>query len=212
MKSVGTLVLLVSASVASATILFQEGNVPQTDENILYTGTGTVQSGNPVIGRGNNTSFLFQFNSTTTLTGSGGQSRVEGNFLDLTLSMVDVDFGFTSAIFNLNAANSGNVTINVNWLSPSNAGNSTDTFDLSGNGQNFFTITSIDQQVIQSIELTTTADVADIRQVRIGGRTVLPDGTPGGDPGGEIPEPMTMSLLGGGLTLIALFRRKLYAA
>ena len=95
---IGVSLLLAAASLASADIIIQEGNIPQTDFNILFSGAGTDQTGNPVIGRSNGNpaeSFLFNFDSATTLAGNGGQARVEGEndttFTDITLSMNDPD-------------------------------------------------------------------------------------------------------------------------
>jgi len=201
---------LVSSTLASATVIIQQGNIPQTDENLLFNGAGTDDTGNPVIARGNQTDFLFAFNSSTTLNApSGGQSRVEGNFSDINLAMLDPTFGFTSAIFNLNAAVAGNVTIDVNWVSPTDSDVESQSFAVNVNdagnpntGQNFFTITAIDDQVIANITINSDDPLTDIRQVRIGGRELLPDSE---DP--VIPEPISMSLLGSGLCSFALLRK-----
>jgi hypothetical protein len=123
--------------------------------------------------------------------------------------MLDPTFGFTSAIFNLNAGVAGNVDINVNWLSPTGSGLESDSFSVNVNdagnpntGQNFFTITAIDDQVIANISITSASPLVDIRQVRIGGRELLPDS---GDP--VVPEPISMSLFGSGLCGLVLLRK-----
>jgi hypothetical protein len=212
-SSFGVALLLASAFMAQADIIIVEGNNPQDDENIVFNRPGTDRTGNPVIGAGNQTEFLFQFNSSTTLNApSQGQARVEGDFDDIALSMLDPDFGFTSAIFNLNATQPGTVTINVNWVSPITSSTTSGQFSYNLNnqnnpneGQNFFTITAENQQVISSIEILTSNALADIRQVRIGGVTDLANP---GQGGGEVPEPMTVSLFGAGLGVIALIRRR----
>jgi PEP-CTERM motif len=205
-----TALVLASSNVASATVIHEQGNIPQTDENILFNGAGTDDTGNPVIGRGNQTSFLFAFNSSTTLSASSsGQAEVEGDFSDITLSMLDPTFGFTSAIFNLNAGVAGSVDINVSWVSPTGSAVESETFAVNVNnpgnpntGQNFFTITAIDDQVIANISIVSDNPLVDIRQVRIGGRELLPDP---GDP--VVPEPISMSLFGSGLCGLVLWRK-----
>jgi hypothetical protein len=212
-SSLRVALLLASAFTAQADIIIVEGDNPQDDENIVFNRPGTDRTGNPVIGAGNQTEFLFQFNSSTTLNApSAGQARVEGGFDDIRLSMLDVDLGFTSAIFNLNATQTGTVTINVNWVSPSTSSTTSEQFSYNVNnqnnpnqGQNFFTVTAENNQVIRSIDILTSNALADIRQVRIGGVTDLDNP---GQGGGEIPEPMTMSLFGAGLGVIALIRRR----
>ena len=64
---------------------------------------------------------------------------------------------------------------------------------LSGNGQNFFTITGDDE--FSWVSFNTTSDiVADVRQVRLGAA----DG-PGTGPDPSIPEPATLVLFGLGM-------------
>ena len=147
--------------------------------------------------------------------GQGGAAFVEGDFTDLTFNMRDFSLGFTAAVFNLNSPNrSGNqdpntVLFNIGWVNPV-AGTSGETavsspYDL-GNGQNFFRVTAIDNQIITFVNLRTEIALEDIRQVRIGGVTPK-SGQPGGDPGGEVPEPMSMSLMAGGVLGLWFYRK-----
>jgi hypothetical protein len=66
-----------------------------------------------------------------------------------------------------------------------------DTFTVDANGQNFFTVTAINGQLIQTISLTAIngAVFSDVRQVRLGGGEVVE----------TVPEPASMVLLGTGL-------------
>lgn len=69
-------------------------------------------------------------------------------------------------------------------------------------GNNFFAIEAINGQQILSVSSTSSFELSDIRQVRIGGAV-----GPGGDPVDPIPEPMSMGLLGSGLAAIGLARK-----
>ncbi|HET6889702.1 MAG TPA: PEP-CTERM sorting domain-containing protein, partial [Pyrinomonadaceae bacterium] len=63
-----------------------------------------------------------------------------------------------------------------------------DTFEVDANGENFFTVTAINGQLIRTITIAGVGNVVfeDLRQVRIGGEQI-------------IPEPTSMILLGTGL-------------
>ena len=100
------------------------------------------------------------------------------------------DFTFTGLGFNLFAADDGEVTITALL---SGGGTESATFDLSGNGQNRFHLIATDGQLVSSVQIQTTVDLEDIRQVRINGLV--------------IPEPGSLALVGIG-SLLALRRRR----
>jgi hypothetical protein len=180
------LALLALASQARADILITQGpgNVAG-DENILFNEPGLIDTGTLVEGVTNNTGFIVNFLGTQTLTTpSGGQARIEaetGTFNELTVSLDALNAFYTSLIVNLNAADDGQATIQV---FEDNANETSATFDIDQNGQNFFIITAINSQLISSVKITTTAPLDDVRQIRMGG---------------AVPEPSAIALALSGL-------------
>jgi hypothetical protein len=73
-----------------------------------------------------------------------------------------------------------------------------DDFTVDANGENFFTVTAINGQLMTSVELTgiNGATFEDVRQVRIGG--MVP----------AIPEPETYALMMAGLRAMGLVARR----
>ena len=183
-----------SAGLARADIVIVAANNPQTDENILLN---TGLTGNPIFGTSNQTQLAVRFSSNETLLSPAmGQARIVAADDAFTQLTVDVPGAtFTSLILNVDAAANGT----INFVVTENNGQQTaGNFLLGGAGENFFTITAINGQRISSVAFTTSVNVADVAQVRIGGLQTQP-----------IPEPATMVLLGGGLAgLAAKLRRR----
>jgi hypothetical protein len=187
------LIVLAMAGTARADIIFTIGNVPQTDENILFNEPGLISTGNPVTGITNQSGFIYAFGSNETLTTpSAGQARIEAvnnPFNLLTIAGVTNNI-FESAIFNLNAATTGTVIITVtNQLGQVEV----QQFTVDPNGENFFTLTTDLAQSIASISIS-GASLNDVRQIRIGGsanRTT-------------VPEPSTLLLLGSGFLALGM--------
>jgi hypothetical protein len=185
------------------------GNEGSLDDlNVIFNGTG-VSDVDPVVGRLNATNFLIGFDSTDPLTvPSSGQARVEaasGTFTDF--SFFSLAGGtFTSAILNLQPLQSpgpptsGTVTFTVERAGEADF--MSGPLDISTNGNNFFAIEAINGQQILSVSFTSSLELSDVRQVRIGGAV-----GPGGDPVDPIPEPMSMALLGSGLAAIGIARQ-----
>jgi hypothetical protein len=176
---------LLATTPAAADVVFTEGNVPQTDENVLLG----EEVGNLVPGTTNMTNFIVNILGDEPLDSpSEGQARVEGDdgslrFLDFTLD--DDDFGFASLILNINASADGTVT----FFATDQFNQTTQaTFDIGGAGGNFFTLTTINGQLMTNVNFTTTVDVADVRQIRIGGIAETGTGT-------AIPEPASWALM-----------------
>jgi hypothetical protein len=186
---------------AHGSIILLPGNVPQSDENILFNVGSLTQTGNPVEGITNQTGVIVNFLSDEDLTTpSGGQARVEavdGSFTNYTFSIPG--YFYTSYIFNLNTLGneSGTATITA-----------TDNFGTDfifsnqtiNQGENFFTVVAQDNQLISSVNVMSTAALEDVRQNRVGGVTA-----------GEaevIPEPGTYALIAAGLGTLFLVRRR----
>lgn len=193
------------AGTAKADIVVVTGVNNQGTDNVLLnpatnvtTVTGTVGPNNLLV---NFTSFsgsgLLSANPSGQATVSGGTGNVA--LTQLTFGLAN-NATFTRAVFNINAATDGSVLIHVEGVNI-DGGFFEDDFVVDANGQNFFTVTAINGQLITSISLTAIngAVFEDIRQVRLGGADV-----------GEIPEPATMLLLGSGLIGVAAkFRKRL---
>jgi hypothetical protein len=117
---------------------------------------------------------------------------IGGNFTNLTFEPSSGFQNYTKLILNIDAVADGNVTFNS---APNNI-LGTDTFALSGNGQNFFTITASNGQSIASLTFSSDVEVSSVGQIRVLVSAVPEPGTVG------------MALVGLGAVAVGFLRRK----
>lgn len=195
MLAIMGIVGLAFSATAKADIVVVTGVNNQGTDNVLLnpatdvlTVTGTVGANNLLVNfTSASGSGLLNANPSGQATVSGGTGNTA--LTQLTFGLANNDT-FTRAVFNINAASSGSVLIHVEGVNI-NGGFFEDDFTVDANGQNFFTVTAINGQLITSISLTgiNGATFQDVRQVRLGGSEIV----------STVPEPASMLLLGTGL-------------
>jgi len=203
-KALGTLVL--GATIANAAVILLPGNNPSgTEENVLLN-QGVV--GNTITGDFANSVAIAQFFSTQLITSpANGQARIEtSNGDELTYLVISLQGGYTfgDLIF---AANPPGGPGSNPFIKIGAVGTVSGNVPLTASteittGNQFFTIRATGE-TLSSVTIETVGPIGldDIRQVRFSDITARTIDT-------VVPEPSTWALLGSGLVLIAIRRRR----
>lgn len=160
------------------------------DEIVLLDNSGLLDSGPLVQGITNQSGLIVDFYGAgeDLVLPSGGQARLEaqdGALRALTMSYNDPALRFTSVIINPDPSDDGTITFFADGVDLGS-------FDLDGNGENFFKIIATDGDSFDEMSFLTDIDIVDLKQPRVG----------------QVPEPATMAALAIGIAGLLRSRRR----
>jgi len=204
-------VALLAATQAHATLTLCEGPAGCTIqgegiENVLFPAVGTT--GFVIQGETNQTNTIIDFTSLEEMVVTGGgQAKLEA--VDGSLDIVKIEanddtIGFLNFVFNVHATETGLINVSAidNFGTAFDFGNRA----ASENGQNWFTVGSLDDQYIKSVTITGfgITGIDELQQVRVDPAT-LPN-----DPGplSEVPLPASVWMFGSALVGLAGVARR----
>lgn len=195
--SAALLTIALPATANAAVTLCTSPGCVQPSSNVLFDTSMTGTTINATLN--NSPSTIVSFTGDESLSASSnGQARVAGSDGDLTFLSFSLGGTqtFNEVEFNLNALADGTATLTF-----FGAGGTTlftsDPLAISKNGQNFFGAFGGD---FTSVQIATTAQLSDVRQVRLSTGTIA----------SAVPEPATWAslLFGFGMTGFAMRRRR----
>jgi hypothetical protein len=146
------------AGTAKADIVILQSVNNQGTDNVLLTPATNVLMVTGTVGQ-NNLVVNFTSTSGTQLLDANpsGQATVVGGTGNTALTQLSFGLAnndtFTRAVFNIHASTGGSVRIDVTGINVDGT-TGTQTFVVDANGENFFTVTAINGQLIQNISLT----------------------------------------------------------
>jgi hypothetical protein len=191
--------VLAGAGKANADIIITVGPSPAGDLETLLFG---LEPGPALIVQGetNISGYVFNIEGTEPLiTPAMGQARVEAEDGGFTFAWIypdDPTLLFQEFVANLQffATTTGFATVTA---FDQFGGSEFLTFGV-GPGENFFNVTAIASQLLRGVQVETTVEMTDIRQIRVGGFQIL-----------EVPEPSVLLVLGLGLVACASRLRRM---
>ncbi|MDQ2986510.1 MAG: PEP-CTERM sorting domain-containing protein [Armatimonadota bacterium] len=183
---------------ANAAITFIEGGggIP-ISETVQFNDPGLILTGPVVTGMGNTTGAIIEFfgageDLQAVAAGAARVSGLDGAFTNLSIGLEDPMLAFTGIEINLIALGTGEVTITGH---STKGGTAMATFDVSKNGNNRYSVIATIPDYISFIEISSTVEIGDVRQIRFNAETV-------------VPEPGSFIALGVGVLLLAARRRR----
>jgi len=185
--------IVLAAVPGTAGVIFQLGNIPQSnEENVLFS---TTQTGTTVNGITNQTNTMVDFSSTTDtlMTTANGQAILTAQDGLINNVMISLANGGTFDDLILNPFSGGTAAGPATISVVTNDGSSSFSFSYPGglgNGQNFVTITTTNGETIKSATIDSSDGFSTLDQVRISGI---------GSSGTSTPEPGTFLLMAGAL-------------